>query len=95
MTTFAPGFTRPDADPEAPTLADVLDLAVVGGLVTREQVDAMTAVLDHGQAYDIDRTSAIPVSCACADGRHRGYRGDGRPHTAWVHTYSFTSGVRR
>ena len=95
MTALGIAHSRADADTEAPTLADVLAIAIATRLVTREQVDAMTAVLDHGQAYDVERTSKIPVSCACTDGRHRGYRGDGKPHTAWVWTYSFTSGVRR
>lgn len=94
MTALGISHSRTDADTDAPTLADVLDLAVIGGLVTREQVDAMTAVLDHGQAYDIDRTSVLPVSCRCTDGRHSGYRGDGTLHTAYVHTYSLTSTVR-
>lgn len=94
MTNLAIAHSRPDADADPLTLSAILDLAVECGLVTREQVEATTGVVDHGEVYDVDRTSVLPVSCRCEDGRHRGYRGDGALHTAYVHTYSLTSAVR-
>lgn len=72
-------FSKPDADPEAASVE-----VPAGGVF----------VVEEGNVYPVERTSVLPVSCACTDGRHQGYRGDGKPHTAFVHTYSLTSGTR-
>lgn len=79
MTALGIAHGRADADPEAPSVE-----VPAGG----------TFVVEDGQVYEVERTSVLPVSCRCTDGRHTGYRGDGTLHTAYVHTYSLTSAVR-
>lgn len=67
MTALGIAHSRADADadPEAPTLADVLDLAVVGGV----HVETITGLVVQGEAYTVHVRQEWS-SCGCQDGLH-------------------------
>jgi len=65
MTALGIAHTRPDADPTLPDLADVLDLATVGGV----PVEHATGLVVDGCAYNV-RVIQEWASCGCQDGLH-------------------------
>lgn len=65
MTTLGIAYSRADADPSLPNLADVLDLAVVGGT----PVEHVTGLVVDGEAYTVHVRQEW-AACGCRDGLH-------------------------
>lgn len=65
MTALGIAYSRADADAALPNLADVLDLATVGGVA----VEHVTGLVVDGCAYNV-RVIQEWAACGCRDGLH-------------------------